>query len=90
MRNALEVETVWFSGAWLPRRSRSSRLQVGGDEAEQAGLWTGGGEGQANARDGFDDAGAELEEPEAQRCELGDAGQFGQCQMAEWRLPNAR
>jgi hypothetical protein len=48
-------------------------LQRESDFSEQAGLETGGGEGEADARGGFDDAGAELEEPEPQRGELANS-----------------
>lgn len=61
------------SAGLLPRRSWSSGLEIAGERQQQAGLGTGGGEGQADARDGLDDAGAELEEPEPQRRELGFA-----------------
>lgn len=61
----------------MPWRSWCSGLQRESDLSEQAGLGTGGGEGQADARDGFDDAGAELEEPEPQRGELGVAEMIG-------------
>lgn len=47
------------------------------DLSDRAGLGKGGGEGQADARDDFEDAGAELEEPEPQRGELGVAEMIG-------------
>lgn len=51
----------------MPRHSRSCGLQRESDLSEQASLGTGGCEGHADSRDGFDDACAELEEPEPQR-----------------------
>lgn len=53
------------------------RAEIPGERPQQAGLGTGGGECQADARDGFEDAGAELEEPEPQRGELGFAEMMG-------------
>jgi hypothetical protein len=37
----------------------------------RAGIGAGGSEGDPDAGSGFDDAGGDLEEPQAQRCELG-------------------
>jgi hypothetical protein len=51
--------------------SWSGGLQVDGDRAEQSGFGIGGREGQTDARDGFDDAGPELEELEPEGGELG-------------------
>ena len=75
--NALEVEEGGCKGASWPRALWSGGLQRDGDPAEQIGLWAGGGEGQTDARDGLDDAGAELEEPEPQGGELGVAEVMG-------------
>lgn len=61
----------------LPRRSWSCRWQIAGERAEQTCLGTGGGEDQTDARDGFDDPSAELEQPEPQRSELGVAQMMG-------------
>ena len=69
--NALGVGGMWLAGASRPRGSWSGGLQGDGDRAEQVGFGTGGGEGQADARDGFDDAGPELEEVEPEGGELG-------------------
>ncbi len=44
----------------------------GGEVADQRRLGAGGGEGEADARHGLDDAGAELQQPEPQRGELSD------------------
>lgn len=68
----------------LPRRSWSSGLQITGELAK-AGFGTGCGEGEADARVGFDDAGAELEEPEPQRGELSFAEMMG-CGTASRRV----
>ena len=55
----------------LPRRLWFGRVQRDGDGAEELGLRTGGGECQTDARDGLDDASAELEKAQAQGGELG-------------------
>ncbi len=56
---------TWPCGLW------AGRLQRDGDLAEQIGLGAGGGEGQTDARDGFDDASAQLQQPEPDGGELG-------------------
>lgn len=63
----------------MPRRSWSCGLQRESDLSEQPGLGTGGGEGQADAQDGFDDAGAELEKPDVPKsiCRLGKRRRHG-------------
>jgi hypothetical protein len=67
-----------FGGAFdMPRRSWCCGLQRDGDRAEQAVFGTGCGEGQADTRDGFGDAGAELKEPEPQSGELSFAELVG-------------
>ena len=60
-----------LGGATWPRGLWAVRLQGYGDLAEQIGLGTGGGEGQTDARDGFDDASAQLQQPEPDGGELG-------------------
>lgn len=61
----------------MPRRLWPCGLQRDGDRSEQTCFGTGGGEGQTDARDGFGDAGAELEKPEPQCSELGVAQMMG-------------
>jgi hypothetical protein len=75
--NALEVGGMRLVGASRPRGSWSGGLQGDGDSADQRGLRTGGGEGQPDARDGFDDAGPELEELEPEGGELGAGEAMG-------------
>ena len=77
MRNALEVEECGCKGASWPRALWSGGLQRDGDPAEQIGLRAGGGEGQTDARDSLDDAGAKLEQPEPPGSELGMAEVMG-------------
>ena len=62
---------VLGSAGHLPRGSRSRRDQAASEEAEQPSVRTGGSEGHADAGGGFDDAGADLQEPESDRGELG-------------------
>src|SRR5680860_130907 len=69
--NAFEVGGMRLAGASRPHGSWSGGLQGDGDAAEQFGFGTGGGEGQTDARGGFDDAGPELEEVEPEGGELG-------------------
>jgi len=56
---------VRLGGATWPCWLWTGRLQRDGDLAEQIGLRTGSGEGQTNAGDGFDDASAQLQQPES-------------------------
>jgi hypothetical protein len=64
---------MWLVGASGPRGSWSGGLQRDGDPLEQFGFGAGGGEGQLDARDGFDGAGPELEELEPEGGELNSA-----------------
>lgn len=69
---------------WLRRRSLrgdwrggcgpagSGSGESGGEMADQRCVWTGGGEGEADAGCGLDEAGAEFQQSEAQGGELGD------------------
>ena len=52
-------------------------LQCGRDVAEQRGVRTSGAEGDAHAACRFDDAGADLDERQAQRIELSFGQRFG-------------
>lgn len=61
----------------MPRRSWSCGLQRESDLSEQVASGQAAAKARANARDGFNDAGAELEEPKPQRGELGVAKMIG-------------
>jgi hypothetical protein len=65
-----------FGGACLGV-SRSSGLQAVGDAAEQTSLRASSGEGDAHTRGGLSDAGGDLEQPRAQRGELGKCKRLG-------------
>jgi hypothetical protein len=62
-----------------PRGSRPARHEHSGQRCEEHGLGTGGGEGQKNPAGHFDDAGGDLEQPEAQcgELDLGEIPRFG-------------
>lgn len=77
LRKALAVEGRGLIGAPWPRRLWSGGLQRDGNDAEEIGFRAGGGEGQADARGGLDDAGAELEQAQAQGRELGRSQDVG-------------
>jgi hypothetical protein len=57
--------------AALPRWLRRRRLEPENEGAEQVGIRTGGSEGNADAASAFDDAGSDLEQPQAQGRKLG-------------------
>ena len=48
----------------MPQRSRSEWGERAGQALEQIGFRAGGGEGQAHATSGFDDAGGDLDQPQ--------------------------
>ena len=56
-------------GAW-PRGSGRGGPQGDGQVADEGGVGAGGGEGDADTVSGFADAGADLQEPDAQGGEL--------------------
>ena len=59
------------SAEFRPRQSRGGRLQTGGEGAEQGGVQTGGGIGEAHMAGRLDDAGGELGQVGAKGRELG-------------------
>lgn len=54
-----------------PRRSWSGGSERAGEQADESGVRASGGEGNAHAMGGLDDAGAELQQAETDGCELG-------------------
>src|ERR1700677_1611372 len=68
-------ETRWRDDdgrrGFLPRRSGSERGEGSGQAAEEVGLRAAGGESETDAARGFDDAGGDLDQPQAQGRELG-------------------
>src|SRR5215210_7293675 len=65
---------VWRGHA-LPRRSGGCGPERGGEVAEQRGVWTGGGEGDAHTACGLADTRGDFQEPEPDGVELG----LGEC-----------
>jgi hypothetical protein len=65
--NALEG-SGWPKGR-MPRLSRSEQRQGARQAAEQIGIRTGCCEGEAHAACGFDDAGGDFDQPQAQSWE---------------------
>ena len=67
--NALEERNGGLGGR--PGASRPLRRERAGQTAEQIGFGTSGGEGEAHAAGGLDDAGGDLDQPQSQCRELG-------------------
>ena len=66
-----------MAGHRRPRRLRPRGHQRGRDVADQRDLWAGCGDGEADARGRFDDAGAKLQQPQADGGELGGGERMG-------------
>jgi hypothetical protein len=65
------VGGIGLCGAIWPRRSRSGGLKRDREAADEPGVWAGSGEGDPDARGGFDDACPELEKAKSDGGELG-------------------
>src|SRR5271165_3394026 len=78
--NAISAQTCQALGVVGTRRgrghkppwSRSGWQEAADKTAEQLRVWAGCGEGDANSRCRFDDAGSDFDEMQLQRLELGD------------------